>query len=277
MAIRWPGVQGPQFEQTAIPTSNAVPSEQTGLRARYHMTRDTPLHLQTYYNPGARYISHPSPTPAGMEHAVTTIGSHRDDELIVHPEERDNYPVPEGQMVMGPPHNPQQFGVVDGHGNVNDSSIGARWFRQHGPQMNDENEEFWDRHAKFQKISTSAVLHTGQTAYETGSHSYVTGPLAPDHPHVKVVVQNGTSLIADGHHRLAEARGRGDSHVGAQVLNLDQFQAEQMPKIKKKTPAEDIVDHLVKYHGYSPTLSHSGAFDEHAYAHREGLHEHDHG
>ncbi|MFE2101612.1 hypothetical protein [Streptomyces sp. NPDC059468] len=272
---------GPQFEQTALPvlrdtrTSHEA-KKQTELRAKYHLTRDIPLHLQTHYKPGALNISHPVPHPGGMRTAVTTIGSPRDTSLI-HDEERDKYPQAEGQMVMGPPHNPQQFGHLDGHGNVVDPKIGDRWFTKHGPQMSPGNEAFWNKHAKFQSISTSSVLHTGQTAYETGSHSYITGPLDPDHPHVKVVIQGGTPYVADAHHRLAEARGRGDSHVGAHVLNLDQFTPEQMPKIKKKTAPEDVVDHMVKHHGYHPNMNARNAFAAHEREHREGLHEHEHG
>jgi hypothetical protein len=278
---RKPAVAGPQFEQTALPVpldtkTSPQAKKQNTLRAKYHLTRDTPLHLQTHYKPGALNISHPAPHPGGMHTKVTAIGSPRDRDLI-HDEERTNYPQSEGQMVMGPPHNPQQFGHLDGHGNVVDTKINDRWFEKHGPQMSHGNEAFWNKHAKFQSISTSAVLHTGQTAYETGSHSYITGPLAPDHPHVKVVVQGGTSYVADAHHRLAEARGRGDTHVGAHVLNLDQFKAEQQPKIKKKTPAEDVVEHLVKHHGYSPNMNAKHAFGEHESLHRFGLHEHEHG
>jgi hypothetical protein len=272
---------GPQFEQTQLPvprdTRTQQSKKQTQLRAQYHLTRDTPLHLQTHYPPGKLNISHPAPHPGGMHTKVTTIGSPRDVDLV-HDEERDHYPQAEGQMVMGPPHNPQQFGHLDGHGNVVDPKIGDKWFVKHGPQMSHGNEEFWDKHAKFQSISTSAVLHTGQTAFETGSHSYITGPLDPDHPHVKVVVQGGTSYVADAHHRLAEARGRGDSHVGAHVLNMDQFTPEQGPLITKRTPNEDISDHLVKDHNYSPRfLGRNDAFHIHADAHRQGLHEHDHG
>lgn len=100
-------------------------------------------------------------------------------------------------MVMGPPHNLQQFGHLDGHGNVVDPKINDRWFVKHGPQMSESNEAFWNKHAKVQSMSTSTVLHTGQNAYDTGSHAYITGPLAPDHPHVKVVIQGGTSYVAD--------------------------------------------------------------------------------
>jgi hypothetical protein len=269
---------GPQFEQTALPVpigSNTTPQarKQTSLRAKYHLTRDTPLHLQA--EPGALHISHPAPYAGGMHTKVTTIGSARDEDLI-HDEERTHYPQAEGQMVMGPPHNPQQFGHLDGHGNVVDPKITDRWYEKHGPQMSHGNETFWNKHATFQHMSTSTVMHTGQTAFETGSHSYITGPLDADHPHVKVVVQGGVSHIADAHHRLAEARGRGDTHIGAHVLNLDQFQAEHLPKVKKKTAPDDVIEHLVKHHGYSPNMSPRIAFHEHETAHREGLHEHEH-
>jgi hypothetical protein len=272
---------GPQFEQTALPVplgSRVSPQnqKQTALRAQYHLTRDTPLHLQTSYAPGKLNIPHPAPHPGGMHTKVTAIGSPRDHDLI-HDEERTNYPQAEGQMVMGPPHNPQQFGHLDGHGNVVDPKIGDRWYVKHGPQMSDSNEAFWNKHAKVTSISTSSPLHTGQTAFETGSHSYITGPLDPDHPHVKVLVQNGTPYVADAHHRLAEARGRGDTHVGAHVLNLDQFKAETLPKIKKKTAPEDIVAHLAEHHGYSPNMNPQHAFNAHETAHRTGLHEHEHG
>jgi hypothetical protein len=273
-------LSGQQFEQTALPMplntrTSPQAKKQTQLRAQYHLTRDTPLHLQTHYKPGALNISHPAPHPGGMHTKVTAIGSPRDHDLI-HDEERTNYPQSEGQMVMGPPNNPQQFGHLDGHGNVVDTKITDRWYEKHGPQMRHGNEAFWNKHAKFQSISTSSVLHTGQTAFETGSHSYITGPLDPDHPHVKVVVQGGTPYVADAHHRLAEARGRGDTHVGAHVLNLDQFQAEQQPKIKKKTPREDVVQHLVDHHGYSPRLAARDAHALHEQEHREGLFEHEH-
>ncbi|MER5754345.1 hypothetical protein [Streptomyces sp. NPDC002088] len=269
---------GPQFEQTALPVpldSRTSPQakKQTALRANYHLTRDTPLHLRA--DPGKLHISHPAPHPGGMHTKVTTIGSPRD-ETLIHDEERTNYPQSEGQMVMGPPHSPQQFGHLDGHGNVVDPKITDRWYEKHGPQMSHGNEAFWNKHATFQRISTSAVLHTGQTAYETGSHSYITGPLDPDHPHVKVVVQGGTPHVADAHHRLAEARGRGDTHVGAQVLNLDQFKAEPVDKIKKKTPHGDVIEHLVKHHGYSPRMAARDTFQVHETEHREGLHEHEH-
>ncbi|MFF1701273.1 hypothetical protein [Streptomyces sp. NPDC058252] len=275
---------GPQFEQTSIPMplntrTSREEQKQTSLRAKYHLTRDTPLHLQA--KPGQLHIGHPTPHSGGMFTKVTSLGSPRDHDLI-HDEERTNYPQSEGQMVMGPPHNPQQFGHLDGHGNVVDPKIGDRWYEKHGPQMSNKNEAFWNKHAKFQSISTSSVLHTGQTAFETGSHSYITGPLDPDHPHVKVVIQGGTPYVADAHHRLAEARGRGDSHVGAHVLNLDQFEktAPVEPKFKKnKTPGEDLTDHLVQHHGYNPDMG--GASDFylrlHEKAHREDLHDHLHG
>ncbi|MDX3260752.1 hypothetical protein PV336_16145 [Streptomyces sp. MI02-2A] len=272
-------IHGPQFEQTSLPNHMSDDYEvhrRDQVRAQYHLNRDTPLHLQVG-RPGALRVTHPVPHPGGIANRVTSIGSSRDQEQIIHPEERNNYPVPEGQMVMGPPHNPQQFGHVDGHGNVVDPKITDRWFEKHGPQMSRDNEEFWDKHATFQRMSTSSVLHTGQTAFETGSHSYITGHLDPEHPHVKVVVQGGTSYIADAHHRLAEARGRGDTHVGAHVLNLDQFKADPQPKIKKKTPAEDVVEHLVKHHGYSPQMNPKHAHGEHDSLHRFGLHEHEHG
>jgi hypothetical protein len=276
---RTPALSGQQFEQTALPVplgSKTSPhaQKQTALRAKYHLTRDTPLYLQA--EPGRLNILHPAPYAGGMHTKVTRIGSPRDEDLI-HDEERTHYPQSEGQMVMGPPHNPQQFGHLDGHGNVVDPKIGDRWFAKHGPQMSDGNEAFWNKHATFQRMSTSTVLHTGQTAFETGSHSYITGPLDPEHPHVKVVVTGGTSYIADAHHRLAEARGRGDTHVGAHVLNLDQFKADQQPKIKKKAPSEEVVAHLVDHHNYSPNMNAKNAFNEHERLHRLGLHEHEHG
>lgn len=275
---------GPQFEQTALPVpldtrTSREAKHQTALRAKYHLTRDTPLHLQA--EPGKLHIGHPSPHPGGMLRKVTTIGSERDHDLI-HDEERTNYPQAEGQMVMGPPHNPQQFGHLDGHGNVVDPKIDDSWYERHGPQMSHDNERFWNKHATFQRISTSAVLHTGQTAFETGSHSYITGPLDPDHPHVKVVIQGGTPYVADAHHRLAEARGRGDTHIGAHVLNLDQFEktAPVEPKIKRHTDLDAVHEHLIQAHGVSPRyLPHDqhGAWRHHEGLHGEGLHEHRHG
>ncbi len=273
---------GPQFEQTELPIK---PSEDSSvhhrdqLRAQYHLTKDTPLHMRTHFSPGDLYVGHPVPHPGGISTKVTELGASRHDDVLSHPEDRGDYPQAKGQMVMGPPHNPQQFGVLDAHGNVLDrGSISGRWFKKHGPQMSYSNEAFWNKHAKFQSISTSAVLHTGQSVDETGSHSYVTGPLAHDHPHVKVVVQGGNSFIADGHHRLAEARGRGDTHVGAQVLNLDQFTHRPEAYIGKRTPNEDIADHLVKAHNYSPHfLGRKDAFETHAAEHRQGLHDHEHG
>jgi hypothetical protein len=281
-SLNKPGTAGPQFEQTALPVPlgskvSAQGQKQTALRAAYHLNKDTPLHLQA--KPGALHIGHPTPHSGGMFTKVTSLGAARD-ETLIHDEERDKYPQAQGQMVMGPPHNPQQFGHLDGHGNIVDTKIDDKWYEKHGPQMSHSNEAFWDKHAKFQSISTSAVLHTGQTAYETGSHSYITGPLAPDHPHVKVVIQGGTPYVADAHHRLAEARGRGDSHIGAHVLNLDQFHAEPVDKIKRnKTPHPDVIEHLVKHHGYSPNLAAGPerAFHMHAQEHREGLYEHEHG
>jgi hypothetical protein len=275
---RKPDAAGPQFEQTSIPVPlgskvSAQGQKQTALRAKYHLTRDTPLHLQA--KPGALHIGHPTPHSGGMFTKVTSIGAARD-ETDRHAEERTNYPQARGQMVMGPPHNPQQFGHLDGHGNVVDTKIDDQWYEKHGPQMSDGNAAFWDKHAKFQSISTSAVLHTGQTEHETGSHSYITGPLDPEHPHVKVVVQGGTPYVADAHHRLAEARGRGDTHVGAHVLNLDQFKAQPMPKIKKKTPQEDIVQHMVEHHGYSPNYAAREGFYGHVNEHNTGLFEHEH-
>jgi hypothetical protein len=276
---------GPQFEQTALPMplntrTSPQAKKQTELRANYHLTRDTPLHLQTHYAPGALHIKHPTPHAGGMFNKVTSIGSHRGEHLV-HDEERNNYPQSAGQTVMGPPHALHRFGELDHHGNLVDEHIDDTWFEKHGPQMTQENEHFWDKHARFQRISTSAVLHTGQDAFDTGSHSYITGPLAPDHPHVKVVIQGGTPYVADAHHRLAEARGRGDTHVGAHVLNLDQFEAHAPvePKIKKKTPAEDIAGHLIKQHNFPAWASpqHEFAFREHERAHREGLHDHVHG
>ncbi|MFJ6508646.1 hypothetical protein [Streptomyces sp. NPDC091879] len=279
-----PDTAGPQFEQTALPVPlgsrvSAQGQKQTALRAAYHLTKDTPLHLQA--KPGALHIGHPTPHSGGMFTKVTSLGAARD-ETLIHDEERTNYPQSEGQMVMGPPHSPQQFGHLDGHGNVVDTKIDDKWYEKHGPQMSHGNEAFWNKHAKFQSISTSAVLHTGQTAYETGSHSYITGPLAPDHPHVKVVIQGGTPYVADAHHRLAEARGRGDTHVGAHVLNLDQFEktAPVEPKIKTHTDLDAVHEHLIQAHGMSPRfLEHDQrkAVRAHDKAHREGLIEHRHG
>jgi hypothetical protein len=270
---------GPQFEQTALPVpmgKGGRSAAQTQARAKYHLTKDTPLHLQA--EPGQLHIGHPVPHPGGMLTRTTTLGAPRDHDELIHDEERTNYPQSEGQMVMGPPNSPQQFGRLDGHGNVIDTKIDDNWYEKHGPQMSHGNEAFWDKHAKFQSISTSAVLHTGQTAYETGTHSYITGPLAPDHPHVKVVIQGGTPYVADAHHRLAEARGRGDTHVGAHVLNLDQFEHQPVDEIKKSTPHPDVLDHLVKHHGYSPNLAAGPerAVHMHGQEHHEGLYEHEH-
>jgi hypothetical protein len=264
-------------------------------RASYHLNRKdtTPPHLQV--KPGEVYHYRSRPVipdpdfddddlpwigegkPPSLTRVGTLIGSERG--MPQHPNERANYPVPKGQMVMGPPHNPQQFGELDAHGNVLDrGNISGRWFKKHGPQMSDNNEAFWDKHAKFQHISTSAVLHTGQSDDQTGTHSYITGPLAPDHPHVKVVVQGGTPYIADGHHRLAEVRGRGDTHIGAQVLNLDQFTPRPEEYIGKRTPPEDIADHMVKGHDFSPQhINLKRAHEDHEYEHRMGLHDHEHG
>jgi hypothetical protein len=270
-------LSGQQFEQTALPMplarGTAHSKNQTAMRATYHLKKDVPLHLQA--KQGRTEVEHPSPGPVGMLNKKTTIGGKKDS-VVNHPEERMNFPQSAGQKVLsegvGEKH---EYPELDVHGNVDDQNIGYDWYGKHGPQMSDRNQNVWDRHARVQPLNTSTVLHTGQSVAETMTHSFITGPLDPKQPHVNVVVHHGEARVADGHHRLAEARGRGDETVTAHVLNLDQFdkKAPVHPKFRNKDNVEDIHRHLIDDHGMD-----AHAVERYASDRGEALstHNHDH-
>jgi hypothetical protein len=190
---------------------------------------------------------------------------------------RTNYPNAKGQMVIGL-KNPEQFHELDQHGNVYDRTFKDRDFKHNGPQFG-HNNDVWDKHAKRTMISVNAVLHTGQHADDTGDHSYIHGPLDPNRP-TSILVRGGTPWIVDGHHRLAEARGRGDTHFSADVLNKDQMPQRQVAKIGKKDQA-GLDAHFLNDHVHPDERKYWGSHgvvnaQAHEVMHRNGLHTHAH-
>lgn len=192
---------------------------------------------------------------------------------------RENYPHAEGQQVMGV----HDLGVqheLDRHGNVFDPSLNQNWFNKHTAGMSNNNESLWQRHAETRRIRIDSVLHTGQSAASTGGHAYIHGPLV--NSHTDIAIEGGVPNIADGHHRLAEARGRGETHFSARVRDLDAERATH-PTIQtyKKKDLDGIRQHLLDHHGVFPrggkvNLELDDLAQRHAVLHRQEYAEHNH-
>lgn len=196
-------------------------------RAAYHLNRDEPAHMLVSRK-GALDAVVPTPHALGVQFRSVNVGAPRS--LAPgqgdHPMERTNYPVPAGQRVMGPPSDPANYQHTDAHGNVAVHGEATRGlYNRYGPFRSESHEQFWQQHARPQQVSSTAVLHTGQPAEGTGSHAYISGPLEkdPEKVHTSIMIHEGTPYLIDGHHTVAEARGRGETSFPARVLNLDQM------------------------------------------------------
>jgi len=235
------------LEHDGLPSSRL-----TKPRASYHLNRDVPAHLAG--NPGEKKPTLPTPTENGVFMRQHEVGAERDTLPGNHPAERTNYPNVPGQQVMGPPHNPAQFGELDRHGNVYHAGTKREVgfvFEKHGPFNSPVHEEWWQKHSKPQDVSTSAAVHTMQHPDETGSHAYIAGPIAKGSmTPTSILIHRGIPWVADGHHRMQEARGRGDATFPARVINLDQLHegTPVVDKIGKKAPRPEVLDHLVRDH-----------------------------
>lgn len=243
--------------QLALPLpDNGLPKRRTTqAQAAYHLHRDVPAHLAG--NPGDIRPTLPTPTENGVFMRQHEIGAEREVEHPVqhHPAERNKYPNVPGQQVIGPPHNPQQFGELDAHGNVYHEPTKreeAYIYQKHGPFMSDHHEAWWQRHSTPQDVSTSAPVHTMQSVQETGTHSYIAGPMRPGGTPTSILIHRGIPWVADGHHRMQEARGRGEATFPARVVNLDQMHeaAPVLPKVAKKAPGHEVVEHLMGDHKF---------------------------
>lgn len=235
---RMEALNNPSTSEAALRVSKARP------RAAYHLNRDVPAHLLA--RPGATDASVPTPHLNGVQFRPVEVAQPRGSGGAVshiqhHEMERTNYPVPEGQMTIGPPSKPEAFGQVDRHGNqVDHSRATADLYSKYGPFLSAKHDQWWNENAPVHQVDSTSLLHTAQPATGTGTHSYVAGPLDKSSPAGSVLIHNGVPHLIDGHHRVAEYRGRGEPSFPARVLNLDQYRDQIAAE--HKAPSREAVD-----------------------------------
>ena len=182
---------------------------------------------------------------------------------------RTNYPHAPGQLVMG--HSDlSETHELDHHGNAW-SNNNAHLHSAVGPQFSNLAEHIWNTKGVSQHVRTDTVIHTGQHADETDydrhnqgtQHRYIVGPLDQSKPMADVAHVDGMPFLADGHHRLAESRGRGESSIHVRTLDVDKVKAEATPgpKVSHKTPdamyKHLLNDHLQDHNSLEASRSHA--------------------
>lgn len=234
-----------------IPRSTPGKGGENEMRARYHLERADPTPLEEQRN---TEYSGPGRTGAGHSTASRVIPGKRGLRVgDVDIPARENYPIPEGQGVLNHKTGSTYDLSTDKHGNVYDPLIShPKIYLGMGPQFSDSAEKTWSKHATRQRVSSTAVLHTIQPAADTGNHKYIVGPMKTEGSRPAILVHEGTSYLVDGHHRVAEARGRGYSHFEADVLDSSKFPppSKSLPKVPSLSGASttSVVDHLKKKH-----------------------------
>lgn len=187
-----------------------------------------------------------------------------------------------GQRVMDVPgteHNPRPL-ELNAHGNVYDPNVNDKLYSRYAPQMGPHAAETFNRHSVPMRLSTSTVLHTLQRDTATfeeqpdgtkrlSSHRNIQGPIRQDgewssmrpdgeydHEYsegpIPIIIHQGRPVLVDGHHRLAEMRGRGMTHFNARVFNADQFE-DHLDRMKEPR-VQDMMDHLIDNHHVTPSV-----------------------
>lgn len=216
---RMEALSNPSTAEAALRVSKSRP------RAAYHLNRDVPAHLLAA--PGSTQAVLPTPHTLGVQFRPFEVGAARTgnvNDVQEHSEERTAYPHFTGQQVMHLSGDPAKQQELDPHGNVHEQGPSTlRLYGRYSPDRSAAHADFWREHGRPQQVNTQAVLHTSQESEVTGSHSYISGPLDRETPAANVLVHNGTPYLLDGHHRVAEHRGRGHDTFPANVVNLDQM------------------------------------------------------
>ena len=204
---------------------------QSGLRAEYHLNKDTPA--VELAPKGASTVRLPTPNATGIKvethHLNSPYPPGNRPSGGVTSGRRENYSHGgKGQVVMGlPSRGLENFQTLDYHGNVldEDSKTGFNSddYAHYGPQQSTMHQKIWDEHGQTKMLPSNTILHTLQPSYDTGNHARISGPLDKDAPAAHVLINQGIPELVDGHHRTAEWRGRGNTEFPARVLNLDQL------------------------------------------------------
>jgi hypothetical protein len=203
-------------------------AHRNGLRAAYHLNRDTPA-VELANPRGSRYVRLPTPNATGIKAKTHLLGSSIGEHDVVGSTPRENYSHGgRGQMVMGlPSRGLENYQTLDYHGNVLDQDRKKEFSSDHystyAPQTSQWHEDVWEKHGETKMLPSTTILHTLQPSYDTGSHDRITGTLKKAEPAAHVLIKNGVPELLDGHHRTAEWRGRGNTEFPARVLNLDQL------------------------------------------------------
>ena len=151
---------------------------------------------------------------------------------------------------------------LDDHGNAFDPKIKDSVYEKYAPQMGEHNHQVFNENAEPMRLSASTILHTLQhssTTYEhipraqqvmggpteRQGHREIQGPIH-ESTSIPIVIHQGRPILVDGHHRLAEMRGRGMTHFNAQVFNADQFEA-RLPRAPHPSP-EQMFSHMLDSH-----------------------------
>ena len=242
---------GPQWEQTTIHHPQVITPVSRGA---------APLDKDSPYAPFSKRPDHErfSQNQQTAHRAIT--GERKIAGRSPYPQPgdaaRENYPHAAGQLVMGATDLSETH-ELDHHGNAFDEDLGHMHSKV-GPQFSDLAEHIWATKGVSRNVRADSVIHTGQPAYSTddgdirtGSdkHRYITGPIRKDEPIADVAHVEGMPFLADGHHRLAEARGRGEDSVHVRTLDVDKVNAEatRMPKITNRNP-KSLENHLLTAH-----------------------------
>jgi hypothetical protein len=181
-----------------------------------------------------------------------------------HP--RTNYRQAEGQQVMGFPDLSETH-ELDLHGNVY-KKMDQGFYGKYTSKSRE-----WDKTPTTQ-VNTNSIFDTGQKAEDTGPHDYIKGKMKENNP-AYIVLKDGKPTIADGHHRIAEYRGRGIETMPVKIRNADEEEA-----VKPTLPSVgtgDMAQHLEEHHPVWEDLAqHDSNWHAVAHIHFEAEHNHTH-
>lgn len=264
---------GPQWEQAALHHPQIVKSVATGRS----LDKDDPFSPRP--NPD-RFASNRGTAYRGLTGERRPVRSAFP---VSADPARENYPHAPGQMVMGATDLSETH-ELDHHGNAFDEDLGHLHSKV-GPQFTNLAEHIWATKGVSRNVRADSVIHTGQPAESTDhgrygeeKHRYITGPLDQSKPIADVAHVEGMPFLADGHHRLAEARGRAEDSVHVRTLDVDKVRAEatRMPKITSRNPTA-LEQHLLGAHMHDhASVAHGGHEPMHEALHRRTLTDHFH-